>query len=321
MNHRDVLERARAAFLGLALGDALGAPVEFMTKNEIRCAFGELREMVGGGWLNLVPGQVTDDTEMSVYLARSIVDGGGWSLPRAAEYLARWLKSRPCDIGNTVRRGLRAYIVKGQLEAPPSDSDAGNGAAMRLLPVALATLGDEALTRRATLEQAHLTHNHVYSDAACLVIARLVQMAVLGNSKTQLAVIAWRFVERYPSFNFVTYSGNATGYIVDTVQTVLYHFFRTRDFESCLVETINAGGDADTNGAIVGMLAGAYYGAESLPLRWLRALKPALLNEIQTLSSALARESPAFRSPGTPSRGIEPIRDFSCYARDARVKP
>jgi ADP-ribosyl-[dinitrogen reductase] hydrolase len=292
----NVRSRARAAFTGLALGDALGAPVEFMTRNEIRVAHGELREMIGGGWLNLAPGQVTDDTEMSLYLARSIVHGGGWSLPRGAEYLTQWLKSRPCDMGNTVRRGLRAYITKGQLETPPCTADGGNGAAMRLLPIALCCLGDERETKRCVLEQAHLTHNHAYSDLACISLAQLVQLSVMGQSKQRLLLEAKRLVESHPVFSFNPYPGQASGYVLDTVQTVFHHFFRSRDFEGCLVDTINVGGDADTNGAIVGMLAGAYYGEESLPRRWHRALRPSLLVELETLANTLVDLSPLGRN-------------------------
>jgi ADP-ribosyl-[dinitrogen reductase] hydrolase len=288
----DVRNRARAAFVGLALGDALGAPVEFMTRNEIRVKYDVLREMVGGGWLNLKPGQVTDDTEMSLYLARSIVEGKGWSLPRGADYLVRWLKSRPCDVGNTVRRGLRAFMTKGQLETPPCSADGGNGAAMRLLPVALCCLGDETETHRYVIEQAHLTHNHPYSDVACLTLAKLVQLSLMGQSKMRLLVETRQMVEAHPVFAFNPYPGNASGYILDTVQTVFYHFFRSRDFEGCLVDTVNLGGDADTNGAIIGMLAGAYYGREGLPRRWLRALSPSLLDELESLACALVERSP-----------------------------
>ena len=90
----DVRERARAAFLGLALGDALGATVEFMTAGEIRAAHGVHRELVGGGWLRLKPGQVTDDTEMSLAMARAIDRAGGWSAPAVADAFAAWLKGR-----------------------------------------------------------------------------------------------------------------------------------------------------------------------------------------------------------------------------------
>ncbi|HEY5975098.1 MAG TPA: ADP-ribosylglycohydrolase family protein, partial [Geobacteraceae bacterium] len=76
----ETVSRARAALLGMAIGDALGAPVEFMTAGEIKTKYGVLREMVGGGWLRLKPGQVTDDTEMALCIARALVASNGWSL-------------------------------------------------------------------------------------------------------------------------------------------------------------------------------------------------------------------------------------------------
>jgi ADP-ribosyl-[dinitrogen reductase] hydrolase len=84
----------------------------------------------------------------------------------------------------------------------------------------------------------------------------------------------------------------ATAYVVDTLQTVFHYFFSGRDFEECLVNTVNQGGDADTTGAIVGMLAGAYYGLEGIPLRWLKKMDRKLLEEISTLSKVLVELSP-----------------------------
>src|SRR6266540_2549459 len=97
----DVRDRARAAFLGLALGDALGATVEFMTKGEIRVAHGVHRELTGGGWLRLRPGSITDDTEMSLCLARAIAERGALDLRDVADRFAAWLRASPADVGNT----------------------------------------------------------------------------------------------------------------------------------------------------------------------------------------------------------------------------
>src|SRR5689334_14093509 len=140
----DVRDRARAAFLGLALGDALGATVEFMQPGEIRAQHGVHRDLVGGGWLRLRPGAVTDDTAMSLCIAQAIDAVGGWSARAVADTFAAWLRSGPADVGNTCRRGIQRYLLEGTLEAPPNDGDAGNGAAMRMLPVALLTLADRA---------------------------------------------------------------------------------------------------------------------------------------------------------------------------------
>ncbi|BDG05899.1 ADP-ribosyl-[dinitrogen reductase] hydrolase [Anaeromyxobacter oryzae] len=292
----DVRARARAAFVGLAVGDALGAPVEFMTAAEIRAKHRVHREMTGGGWLHLRPGCFTDDTEMSRCIARAVDAAGGFDLRGIADALSAWMRGRPVDVGSTVRKGLRSYILDGQLETPPNEWDAGNGAAMRTLPVALLALGDEALLDRCQVAQAHLTHNHPFSDAACATLGRMAQLAVLGLSMVRLRREADLLVERFPAFRFEPYRGLATGYVVDTLQTVLHHLFTTRSFEDCLVATVNQGGDADTTGAIAGAVAGAYYGLDGIPRRWLRRMDTAALAELERLAVRLVDLSPLARA-------------------------
>lgn len=288
----EVAARARAVLLGVALGDALGAPVEFMTSGEIRAKYGVLRELVGGGWLRLKPGQVTDDTEMSLCVGRAIAAAGGWDLAGIAGQFAAWLKSRPVDVGDTCRRGIRNFMLKGELETPFNQWDAGNGALMRMAPVALFTAGNDELLQSCTIQQAHLTHNHPLSDAACLCYGRLLHLALLGASKSRLRREVDRMLEEFATFRFDPYKGLATGYVVDTFQTVCHFFFRGRDFEECLVGTVNQGGDADTTGAIIGGLAGAYYGLDGIPQRWLKRLDKRVAAELNELAPTLLRLSP-----------------------------
>ncbi len=288
----EVVSRARAAFLGCAIGDALGAPVEFMTAAEIRTRYDVLKEIVGGGWLRLKPGQVTDDTEMSLCIARAVVAARGWSREGIAANFAAWLRSKPVDVGDTCRRGIRNYMLKGELETPHNQWDAGNGACMRMLPVSLYTLGDDRLLARCAVEQAHLTHNHPLSDAACIFIGRLLHLAVLGYSKTRLRRELEGLLTSYESFRFEPYRGLASGYVVDTLQTVFHYFFTVRDFEDCLIKVVNQGGDADTTGAIAGMLAGAYYGEESIPRRWVKRMDRKVVDEVTMLAEQLVTLSP-----------------------------
>lgn len=291
----DVRDRARAAFLGLAVGDALGATVEFMTPGEIRAAHGVHRDLAGGGWLRLRAGQVTDDTEMSLCVARAAVAAGGWSRRGVADAFAAWLRGRPVDVGATCQRGIRAYLLDGTLEVPRREGDAGNGAAMRVLPVALLALADFALADRLAVEQAHLTHHHPLSDAACRTVARLVQLGCLGLSLRRLRAEADALAGAEPRFAFEPYRGLATGFVVDTLQTVLHFLFATRSFEDCLVAVVNQGGDADTTGAIAGAVAGAYHGLDGIPRRWLRRLDRAVAAEVVALADALVALSPLAR--------------------------
>src|SRR5512137_2103014 len=275
----EILSRARGAFLGVAVGDALGATTEFMAPPEIRAKFGVHRKIVGGGWLHLKPGRVTDDTEMSLSLARAILESGDWDLRAVAEAFLAWMRSKPVDIGSTVRRGLRDYLLKGQLETPPNDWDAGNGAVMRMLPVALFTLGDDAQLQELAVAQAHLTHNHPLSDAACVAVGRMVQAALLGGDRFALHAMARELVAQHPAFRFRDYSGQASGYVAETMQTVMHFLFTTGSFEECRVGVVNQGGDADTTGAIAGMIAGALYGEAAIPAQWLKRLDPTVRGE------------------------------------------
>jgi ADP-ribosyl-[dinitrogen reductase] hydrolase len=295
INRQDIHERARAAFFGLAVGDAMGASVEFMTPGEIRAKYGCLTEIIGGGWLRLKPGQVTDDTEMSLCVARAICTENGWSLPAVADNFAAWLRSKPVDIGDTCRRGIRNYMLKGELESPFNQWDAGNGACMRMLPVALFSLGSEELLQQLAVEQGHLTHNHPLSDSACVYLGKLVQKGVFGLSKTGMRKELEGLFSMHENFRFEPYRGLATAYVVDTMQTVFHHFFTTRDFEECIVRTVNQGGDADTTGSISGMIAGAYYGLESIPKRWLKKMDKKVIEEITMLTECLVELSPLFK--------------------------
>ena len=269
-------DRAIAAYLGLAIGDALGATVEFMTPREIAAQYHVHDTLRGGGWLHLKPGQVTDDTTMSLALGSSILAQGKVDAHAAAQAFDNWMRGKPVDIGNTVRRNLLQFRQTGKPEAPYSDNDAGNGAAMRVLPVALATFGQtEDAVRGACRAQAHVTHNCALSDAACECLVFMVQDAFRGAGKNQLLhTHAYPLAARHPEFKFrdIRKIGNPSGYIVDTLQAVFQSFFDTDNFRDCLIATVNRGGDADTTGAIAGMLAGALYGSEELPHAWLKTL-------------------------------------------------
>jgi len=294
-------DRALGAYLGFAVGDALGATVEFMTAGEIVANHRVHREIVGGGWLRLKAGQVTDDTEMSLALGGALLARGGWDLRAVADAFVAWMRSRPVDIGHTCRRGIRRYALDGSLSAPPVTDCAGNGAAMRNLPVVLATLGDPAPLAEYSLAQAHLTHHHPLSDAATLALGRMTQILLRGGSATDGRGVADGLVARHPEFRFAPWPGRTTGYIVDTMQTVCDAFFNTTSFEDCLVNVVNRGGDADTTGALAGQLAGALYGLQGIPARWLRRLDATVNVAIRIQTAGLlalaARHNPC---PATP---------------------
>jgi ADP-ribosyl-[dinitrogen reductase] hydrolase len=290
MAHSPTLhDRALGAYLGLAVGDALGATVEFMTRGEIAHKYGRHDKIIGGGWLSLKAGQVTDDTQMSLYLGRSLLRRGGFDVTDACDAFAEWLKTRPVDVGNTCRRGIQRYILHGTTQGPASDGDAGNGAVMRVLPLALATLGAPDRVEDMVLTHNHITHHHPLSDDGTLTVVRALHALCDGKGMGAARALVEALVDKHRTFRFDPYRGNCTAYVVDTLQTVFHFYFRTDSFADCLVETVNQGGDADTTGAIAGMLAGATYGVHAIPPSWLKKLDRTVQLEIRDQVDGLLR--------------------------------
>jgi ADP-ribosyl-[dinitrogen reductase] hydrolase len=287
-------DRAVAAYLGLAVGDALGATVEFMMPREIKDIYGEHRNLIGGGWLRLRKGRVTDDTEMSLALGNSILAAGGLDACTIAEGFSEWMRTKPVDIGHTVRRGISQYRLTGICQVPENEQDAGNGACMRCLPVALFTLGAAPETvAEANRIQSHVTHHSRVADAGTLTVIRMVQAALLGGRKIDLRVLAEELVAAEPKYRFDRRRmENPGGYLVETLRAVLQSLFATDSFETALMDVVNRGGDADTTGAILGMIAGALYGSDGIPRRWLGVLDKATALACADQAVALIRASP-----------------------------
>jgi ADP-ribosyl-[dinitrogen reductase] hydrolase len=270
-----------------------------MTPREIAERHGVHRDIIGGGWLRLRPGRVTDDTTLALALGQAILDQAGRVDALAcAQAFDAWMRGKPVDIGNTVRRNLIHFRQTGSPLAPASENDAGNGAVMRLLPAALVTLGaSEAEVIAAVHTQARVTHNNTLSDAACEFLALAVQDAVCGASLRDI----YRghiqpFLAAYPIYNWRGHrNDNPSGYVVDTLRSVLQSLMNTGSFEECLIDVVNRGGDADTTGAIAGMLAGALYGISALPARWISALDAGIRLRIRAQTQALLGLSPACR--------------------------
>ncbi|MEW8470527.1 MAG: ADP-ribosylglycohydrolase family protein, partial [Candidatus Thiodiazotropha sp.] len=161
------------------MGDALGATTEFLTPREIREKHGVHDRILGGGWLRLKAGQVTDDTEMSLALGESILARRGVEAAAVAEAFSEWMRGKPIDIGNTVRRGLVHYRTTGESAVAMNEFDAGNGACMRSLPIALfycdASHEERMLASRA---QSHTTHNNPLADAGTETMVEMVVSAM-----------------------------------------------------------------------------------------------------------------------------------------------
>ena len=265
--------RVRGALFGVAVGDALGAPLEFLSAEEIKARHGCVREMIGGGWLFLNPGEVTDDTQMSLCVARGIAQNPNDPISAIRQNFMEWFDAGPADVGNQCRAVLTAARHNGWDRALEplkgfGDRIEGNGALMRTIYPPLYYGLDHT---EKTVAIAEITHPGPTSTRLCVeycdLVARFVQDGDHGKEQVRF--------DR---------GAGSTGYVLDSYNVALECFADTHSFEEGLIEAINRGGDADTIGAIYGGIAGAYYGHDAIPERWINCLEPKLRAELDELT-------------------------------------
>jgi ADP-ribosyl-[dinitrogen reductase] hydrolase len=282
-NLNTLKDRYRGTLLGLAVGDALGAPLEFLDRNEIATRYGAVRDMIGGGWLNTQPGEFTDDTQMALAIARSIVRQRGVDPADIANLFLSWFDSHPKDIGNTTKRSL-LHLAAG---VPWSEagkrtlvelggSAPSNGSLMRSAPIALACRRNEDALIRHSIDVSSITHADPLACWSCVALNRAI--ASLLN-ETEDAIQSASEVPQAKVVRAVIQSSlerdeiRSGGYVLETLQSAFWAFRHHDGFEEVVVAAVNLGGDSDTVGAVAGAIAGARYGAESIPSRWLDVLQ------------------------------------------------
>lgn len=288
--------------LGLACGDALGGPVEFMSRTEVATEHPNgLREFIGGGWLQLAPGEITDDTQMTLALARSLVERGGLDMDDVAARFVDWYRRDPKDIGNTTRAAI-VNLANGVPWAEAGErvarggGAAGNGSVMRCAPIALRYRDDVVAMQRASIDSARVTH----ADSRCTWAAVALNQAIVhllnGGSLDSVIDAATARVanddvrERtVGAANRSIHEVKSGGYVLDTLSAALWCLLRHDSFEATVVAAVALGDDTDTTGAVAGAMAGAFYGASAIPDRWLRLLQSR--DELRGLAGELLRQS------------------------------
>ncbi len=284
-------ERTWGGIFGVAVGDALGATLEGMDRDEARRRYGLLREMLGGGWLSLEPGEVTDDTEMTLAVARGLCSSPDDPVPAVGQEFVRWFQSGPRDVGNTVRTAIEAYLELGDWDRASQYTSfsmhgrvAGNGCLMRALPVTFLHPRDPAALKRTSAAIAAMTHRDPLAEACCSLYNLLARHLLLGRDAVEALRRARAelgpappgeldaVLERFKRFREEDL--RPTGYVLDTLACALWAFYTTESAEAAVVRAVNLAGDADTIGAVCGGLAGLYYGYHALPARWVEKIRP-----------------------------------------------
>lgn len=281
----EMIDRYRGVLVGSAAGDALGATVEFMDRHEIRSRYGRHTEIVGGGWLSLPAGEVTDDTQMALCIARSIAERGTFDSEDIADRFVEWYHSNPPDIGNTTRLALQ-YLAGGldwreaglRTHERMRPRDASNGSLMRCAPVALFARGDADALANHSADSSRITHANPLAVDACVALNAAIA-ALLddpGCDPIEVATEAASEPEVRDVLVIVPGLGaepeDASGFVLATLQCAFWAVTHHDTLEAAIVAAVNLGEDADTTGAVAGALAGARWGHQAIPTRWRDAL-------------------------------------------------
>ncbi len=287
-----LMDKFHGAIVGLAVGDSMGVALEFKDPG----SFEPVDDMVGGGSLNLDPGMWTDDTSLALCLMESLAETQKFDPVDQLERYYRWFNeghlsvTGECfDIGGTTQEALKTFHLTGQpYPGPDHDRSAGNGSIMRLAPVPLFFIGDPLCAIECSGMSSRTTHNHPLAVDACRYYGGLIHGAVTGMSKEEILSPRYSPVEGYweehpleAEIDMVA-SGSfkereppeirGRGYVVKSMEAALWAFYNSRNFEEGCLLAVNLGEDADTTGAIYGQLAGAYYGKNSIPKKWINKL-------------------------------------------------
>jgi len=268
--------------VGAAIGDALGMPLEFGPRQPPERLVREMQPA------RLPAGTFTDDTEMALALAESLLAHCPLDPADLAERFATWYRSGPADVGIHLGQVLRRIAggeawsaAVGAVQAHDPEA-AGNGSIMRCWPVALAHWNDLPALLADSRLQSSVTHPHPECVASSALINATIYF-LLHNATPQEAIAqALDTVRDLPPglLQAVTAAPGRlrselknSGWVRHTVESALWGLLTTHSFEEAVIQVVNLGNDADTAGAVVGALAGAAYGLDAIPQRWRDALR------------------------------------------------
>jgi ADP-ribosyl-[dinitrogen reductase] hydrolase len=281
-------DRYVGTLLGLACGDALGGPVEFVKRDEIEARFPNgVSEFIGGGWLRLAPGEVTDDTQQALILAESLTTSG-LDLDRFAAGLIAWFRGNPKDVGNTTRIALEALAAgTAPLEAGAlalatrgERSAAANGAVMRCAPVALRFRRDTSRLVRDSLDSARVTHAEARASWGTVAVNQAIVHLLEGGATAKAAAAAVVGIPNREVCEAVRSAAGrrghevrSGGFVLETIGASFWSLLNAGSAREAIEMAVALGDDADSTGAVTGALAGAAYGVSALPTAWVETVQ------------------------------------------------
>ena len=297
----DLRDRFRGALLGLAVGEALGAPAEFLSADQVIERYGYIAEMLGGGCHDVAPGQTTDATDMTLRLAESLAERGVHDPEDVMRRYREWFEGRPRDVSLTVRTVLLSYragtpwdLASRRAYEILGHPIAGNGSLMRCAPLALLYHDDDARRHDAMEGESMLTHFDRLAGWACIAYGDLLAAALHARLVDELPAIADGLEDEDRRISAALRDAvdadpaevRNSAFVVDSLRTALWAVLRSATFDEAACLVVNLGDDADTVGAITGALAGAVHGETGIPARWLAPLE--LREPVRAVADRLA---------------------------------
>ena len=301
------LAQAEGMFVGLAIGDALGAPLEFgHNADDIKGSWdGEMQDHFG------TKGFYTDDTAMALCLADSLLECSGYNSYDVMGKYLKWAaqgyrdaEGKPAsDIGTQTAHAIEYFANNPSVyKDRPRLTSAGNGGIMRIAPMIIATADQPIKTaiKMASISSRE-THYSEEADAGAEVFGAMLWQALHVDQKEDVVDVAkystgevfddiLARIQPAKELNHDTEMKDVGGYVVDAIKIAVWGFLNFDSFRQGMIEVIRLGGDADTNAAIYGQLAGAYYSYNAIPEGWLNDLP--IGDEIRELASKLLKNQP-----------------------------
>ncbi|SOB99245.1 ADP-ribosyl-[dinitrogen reductase] hydrolase [Ureibacillus xyleni] len=263
-----MLDKILGGLFGVAIGDALGATTEFMSQKEIEAEHGIVKDIIGGGCWDVQPGETTDDTAMTIAVAKGIITNFEDPIEDIGRQFLLWKNTNPIDIGITIRVVFK-HFEGNWFEAAKRAHDildgrsAGNGSLMRCLPVALAYYEIYKM-EQISVAQSKMTHFDDLASEACIIYNRIAHR-LLRNDDLKTSILAEIKNTRYEKISSLKPDCPADGFVVNSMKWALYWLLNYVSFEEVVIGATNIGGDSDTIAAIAGGLKGLEVGYNNLP--------------------------------------------------------
>lgn len=284
--------------VGHAIGDAMGVPTEFFKRDELMA--NPVVDMIKARYINQPEGSWSDDTSMEIATIESFIEKRSFDYDDIMKKWVEWIldgtyscNGKAFGMGNTCLAAItNFYTGIKPLECGLNDIRSnGNGSLMRILPVALYCYSkkiDDNQIIKLVNDISSLTHAHDISKMGCFIYVKFVIYLLSGLSKEEAynniknldysmySEDAINVYDRILNNDIKEYSLKtikSTGYVVDTLECVLWIFLNAESYTDCIVASTNMGDDTDSIGAIVGSMAGILYGYDSIPTRWLDKLQ------------------------------------------------